>query len=395
METLLAFILGKNPELSLVEIISYFNARKVGFSIKTFEKEFAIVEINSDFVPDINYLGGTIKICKIVKVDAKIDIGGLPTEKLFNFSKDFLTFGLSFYSVENWKKFHNLVGEYFKKQLRENRIKAGYLHLNEEKSYLDHVDVINKKLLENGEVIVCFSKGKYYIGKTAQVHNPFEFQKRDIKRPAQRPIFSIPPRLAKIMVNLLGIKNGTILDPFCGIGTILQEAALMGFDIRGVDIDQTCIKSAKKNLEWLKKEYNVEINGIDKKIICGNSRQLSKHFPKESIDGIVTEPYLGPPLKGHPTKRQADDILSGLDGLYTNTLSEVRKILKSKGRVCIISPALRMGKFTLSLDIGGICEKTGFRQLNVLEKISGKFPLTDFEDRHKLIREINVLEKTA
>lgn len=43
------------------------------------------------------------------------------------------------------------------------------------------------------------------------------------------------------MINISGIKEGVLLDPFCGIGSILQEAVLMGFDIRGVDIDKNCI----------------------------------------------------------------------------------------------------------------------------------------------------------
>jgi tRNA G10 N-methylase Trm11 len=64
----------------------------------------------------------------------------------------------------------------------------------------------------------------------------------------------MPPRLAKIMLNLSHCKPGKIfLDPFCGVGTILQEALLIQATVVGIDANSWCIAAAQTNLEWAKK----------------------------------------------------------------------------------------------------------------------------------------------
>ncbi len=44
------------------------------------------------------------------------------------------------------------------------------------------------------------------------------------------------PQLARALINLCGVyKNSKVLDPFCGSGTVLVEAAIRGADCYGVD----------------------------------------------------------------------------------------------------------------------------------------------------------------
>ena len=74
---------------------------------------------------------------------------------------------------------------------------------------LSHVEVLKKILVENkGEILICVGKEETWIAATTAVHNPFEFQKRDVYKPNQRKIFAMPPRLARIMVNLSGCTPG-------------------------------------------------------------------------------------------------------------------------------------------------------------------------------------------
>ena len=104
-----------------------------------------------------------------------------------------------------------------------------------ENPQLTAVEVIKQDLIENrSEVVVCIGKTQTALGVTAAVHNPFEFQKRDMEKPVQRKIFAIPPRLSKIIINLTRCTPGkTFLDPFCGVGTILQEALLANAKVVG------------------------------------------------------------------------------------------------------------------------------------------------------------------
>lgn len=66
------------------------------------------------------------------------------------------------------------------------------------------------------------------------------------------------PRLARCMVNLTGIKTGTIVDPFCGAGGLLVEAGLMGFKVIGYDIEESILKRAEKNLKYFKINYKLQ-----------------------------------------------------------------------------------------------------------------------------------------
>ncbi|MFQ6077015.1 MAG: DNA methyltransferase, partial [Candidatus Bathyarchaeia archaeon] len=60
------------------------------------------------------------------------------------------------------------------------------------------------------------------------------------RRPRRRPFFhpsSLMPKLARCMVNLARPRRGdSVLDPFCGTGSLLIEAGLMGMKALGSDI---------------------------------------------------------------------------------------------------------------------------------------------------------------
>ncbi|KHO52635.1 MAG: tRNA (guanine10-N2)-dimethyltransferase [archaeon GW2011_AR17] len=106
-----------------------------------------------------------------------------------------------------------------------------------------------------------------------------KFQKR---RPDLRPGFfpiSLKPKLARAIVNLSGVKKGTIWDPFCGTGGILLEASLMGLKAVGTDIDPMMIRAAKQNFE----HYNCKA-----KISIADARK-----EKVKCKAIVTDPPYG------------------------------------------------------------------------------------------------------
>jgi tRNA (guanine10-N2)-dimethyltransferase len=125
----------------------------------------------------------------------------------------------------------------------------------------------------------------------------------------------LPPKVARMMVNIAGI--GTILDPFCGVGTILAEAFTVGDKIIGADINPKQIEKTRKNLDWLGAKYQLFIS---------DARKISQELPPNSLDAIVTEPYLGP------------DEHQKLEKLYQDSLADWKKILKPGGKVVIALP---------------------------------------------------------
>ncbi|OIR11248.1 MAG: hypothetical protein BEU05_00690 [Marine Group III euryarchaeote CG-Bathy2] len=68
------------------------------------------------------------------------------------------------------------------------------------------------------------------------------------RRPRFAPV-SLPPRLARAMVNLaLPSGDGQLLDPFCGTGGLLIEAADCGLTASGSDVDGEMVAATRENL---------------------------------------------------------------------------------------------------------------------------------------------------
>jgi len=65
---------------------------------------------------------------------------------------------------------------------------------------------------------------------------------------------SLDPKLAKALINLLG--KDSFHDPFCGVGGLVIEGALMGLKVSGSDIASGLIIKAKENA----KEYSLNID---------------------------------------------------------------------------------------------------------------------------------------
>ena len=193
---------------------------------------------------------------------------------------------------------------------------------------------------------------------------------------------SMSIRLAKIMINLSQIKkNQTLLDPFCGIGIVLEEGLLQGLNVVGVDIDVNICNSAKENLRWIKTKYNLK---NDFEIINGDSRKINRYIKK--ADAVVSEPYLGPYLKKIPERKVAEVIIKELEEMYYSFLVNLRKIVK--GLVVIIVPSIKSKSGIIKLNFEKVIKNAGFRRYELKENI--KFPIS-YGDEKKVIREIYVL----
>jgi len=109
-------------------------------------------------------------------------------------------------------------------------------------------------------------------------------QKWEKRRPKTRPFFyaaALLPKFARCLVNLSRAKDGEVfLDPFCGSGTIVMEATLMGLDAIGIDISNELCRGSLQNLKAL---------GLPTyTIVQGDARDI----PLSSIGGIAADiPY--------------------------------------------------------------------------------------------------------
>jgi tRNA (guanine10-N2)-dimethyltransferase len=74
------------------------------------------------------------------------------------------------------------------------------------------------------------------------------------RRPTDRPFFqpgSMDPLEARALVNIAGARPGaTVVDPMCGTGGILLEAALVGARVVGGDAQEKMITGTRENLQY-------------------------------------------------------------------------------------------------------------------------------------------------
>jgi tRNA G10 N-methylase Trm11 len=427
------FISGKNWMLSLAELTAYFKAREIGFEIQFFSGEFFALSFEKDFdASSIADLGGTIKIGELKskfptetvkeaflkknKQAQKQIIESLASSGLVDGmakSAEKILFGVSVYCTESTLRslsggIQRFVGSAVKDELADLGKKSKFMGFSKDRklAQLSHVEVLKKNLVENkAEVLFCIGRTETWVATTVAVHNPFEFQKRDIYKPNQRKIFGMPPRLARIMVNLSSCTSGKVLlDPFCGVGTILQEALLERAMVVGIDVNPWCVKAASENLEWLVREYG--LGDADFRVLQGDVNRLVEKIGQEAVDCVVCEPDLGPALRQVPTGPYAEKIIFKLEPLYFGFVEQAYRTLKQGGRLVLVTPYIktRSGQ-SVTMPISEKLESLGFKQVYAfskdmfsqsaggLDRLASASSLVEMDDRHMIGREIHIVEK--
>ena len=427
------FISGKNWMLSLAELTAYFKAREINFEIQFFSGEFFALSFEKDFdASAIADLGGTIKIGEVktkfptetVKEaflkknkQAKKQIteslaSSCLADGMSKAAKKIL-FGVSVYCTESTlrsssRAIQRFIGSAVKDELADLGKKSNFMGFGNDRklAQLSHVEVLKKKLVENkAEVLFCIGRNETWVATTVAVHNPFEFQKRDIYKPNQRKIFGMPPRLARMMVNLSECKSGkTLLDPFCGVGTILQEALMEKAMVVGMDVNPWCVKAATENLEWLVQEY--ELENPDFRVLQGDVGRLIEKIGQETVDCIVCEPDLGPALRQVPTGPYAEKIIQKLEPLYFGFVEQAYRVLKPSGRLVLVTPHIKTrSKHAVTMSINEKFTQLGFKRVYAFKKemfsesaggldhLSNAVSLVEMDERHMIGREIQIVEK--
>jgi len=368
MNNLYFFILGKNPTLSTAEIRSLIDTNFITHEAKIvgLSDDYLFLETKGKLDPLAlqERLGGTIKIGTIIDQTNKFN-SETAVKILENYRRPH--FGFSFYASGNQKENYfsqtEKWGMEIKNKLKEKNISSRWVTSREK--FLSSVIVIKNKLLKEGaEFVFLMGKEKSYFGQTLSCQQFEEYGRRDFGRPS-RIIEEgmLPPKIAKIMINLAQLPSrGTILDPFCGSGTILQEAIVMNYKkIIGTDLSEEAIKSSQENIKWLATNYQLPVTSYQ--LFQHDVRNLSKEIQPTSVDAIITEPYLGP-IKVPDSKFIIHNSIPELSTLYLKAFSEFKKILKPAGRVVIIFPVFRTNYQLTFLPILDELKKSGWQTID-------------------------------
>ncbi len=349
------FLLGNFTTISAAELSAVLKLREDEYLM---EQNFFICDKNISNPEElIERLGGTVKIAVFAGV---ADTAEQLSEKIANIIADAngkIVFGISAYfgeSGETSQWVYNL-GKTIKNELKDKKLSCRYVFNRE--PVLSSVTVQKNNLLEKGFEFLVIKKGdRYYFARTKAVQPFEEWGRRDIGRPERdQKSGTLPPKLARIMINLSGASlNNSILDPFCGSGTIISEAVVMGYKkIFGSDISFKATEDSKKNIDWIKPDNNA-------KIINTDISELSKKIKPASIEIIITEPFLGKPLKGGETKQVLEKQSEELKKLYLIAFCEFKKILTDNGKIIFIIPRFKHGGEWLRINCVNEIKKLGF-----------------------------------
>ena len=159
-------------------------------------------------------------------------------------------------------------------------------------------------------------------------HTHKSLSKRFVRRYQPRVALKASVAYALLHFARVGEKSdGALLDPFCGSGTILFEAAesFPHLSLFGSDIDQRVVDCARENASAL--------GCAERMALCqGDARELDAVFPDLRFDYIATNPPYGMHFGQH----------LNFDRFYTRVLQQCWYRLRNGGRLVLIAWKYRL-----------------------------------------------------
>lgn len=369
------FIFGAHPLLSLAELSAVVTPAP-----KMASAECAIAEVENPRAI-FSRLGGAVKAAEVRgRAGSAEEAISVAVRTLEERGQEKITFGISVYGIAPHEAVVTArrMGMTIKRALQEKGVRVRLASSKD--AVLSAATVAHESLIEKGiEFIFVQSGNEWIAGKTIAVQDIAAWSSRDYGKPFRDPRAGmLPPKLARIMVNLAQAPaGGVILDPFCGSGTVLMESAVLGYQAIGADASPAMVAGARENMRWLfshviLSDSNRSVGGVEEsplgaakgispslarddnwKVLQSDARTLSRRLhaivrkgPRAvrdcpRIDAIVTEPFLGPPLRGSESRAQIEAIKTKLENLYTAALKDWRKILTRDGTFIIALPVFR------------------------------------------------------
>lgn len=261
-----AFTLGRESKLSLAELFALFGED----TYDTHTDEIAIFSLqyeDSDIAAIFRNIGGSIRVMRIL---GETDEKRFPTDVISAIGQPEgkYTFALGVYGLE-----YRLsdIGLRIKKTLVESGISARLVN-TENKNIISAVWKREKLGRSKSEYSLIRMPDRDLFAITIACQDIDAYTKRDTMKTRDMVVGMMPPKLCQMMINLAFSppfrgsqrgyshentppnlpyqgRNGSIYDPFCGLGTILIEAANMGIiRVVGSDLSPRMVASTYQSI---------------------------------------------------------------------------------------------------------------------------------------------------
>lgn len=355
------FFFGRTPQLSLAELQAFApQAVQIRDDVASVVGDISVDGQPASSEALMRLLGGTVKIAEVRMQIDTLDASTLLSAVDFSASR--ITFGLSGYGV-SFGMIKTLSDE-MKDLISERGGHARFI-LPKEGSTLTSVVVEKEDVCE---IDIIATENTWLVAKTVAVQPFASWSKRDYDRPyADAKSGMLPPKVSRMIINMaLGAdaRGKTLLDPFCGMGTVLAEALLRGVSVIGSDIDEQVKEKAKKNIAWVMKEYAIQ---QEADVYAVDATHISGRLNGKKVEAIATEPFLGSSRIGEgkiTDPSEIADIVKGLDKLYIGCLKEWTSCLTENGVVVMAIPSFAVGGRVYSVKkVVDTCENLGYTKL--------------------------------
>ncbi|MBI0583331.1 MAG: RsmD family RNA methyltransferase [Methanomassiliicoccus sp.] len=145
----------------------------------------------------------------------------------------------------------------------------------------------------------------------------------EARKVAERPFFSpisLHPKFARALVNMTFVKRGDrLLDPFCGTGGVLIEAASIGVRACGSDISPEMVDGCRRNMEHFGLPWDaIEVADIG---------DIATTFG--TVAAVATDPPYG---------RATSTMREPLGDLYDRAMGSIASVLERGSRAGVVLP---------------------------------------------------------
>lgn len=365
-------ILGRQPALSLAELEAIYGED----TVRPLGLQAALVD--ADITPlSAARLGGSIKVARLLDTqpttDFKAVIGAcrarLPAH-VKSLPEGKIRLGLSAYGLNVPPSKVNGAGLDMKRSVKA--LGRSVRTVPNTETALSSAQVLHNKLTSPTgiELLLVRDGARTHIAQTTYVQDITAYTLRDRGRPKRDAFVGmLPPKLAQIMINLAGTgapdfsaahpqashatskhdadedsakenvgrSRATLLDPFCGTGVVLQEAALKGYAVYGTDINPKMIDYTRANLDWLREKLGIEGD------VTLEQGDATNHRWQQPLDVVVCEGYLGQPQRSIPSRDQLEILVAECDNIMRGFLANIRPQLKPGTRLTVAVPAWKLG----------------------------------------------------
>jgi len=423
-------MLGRQPVIGMAELERVFE------KTRWFSHDTALIQTTTF---DIQRLGGTVKAGHVILELSGTDWRQTSMEIVRHYSRHMssatgkMTLGISVYGFKVSPRDVQHTGLILKSHLKQSGISLRLIP-NEQAALSTATAHHNKLGLSPNKIELLVIKGhggNVIVAESTGAQNITALARRDQGRPARDAFVGmLPPKLAQIMINLAATtveasqvpflkgdvtlrasqapqtdhrspverppkENGTwlanhgtarILDPFCGTGVVLQEAALMGHNVIGTDLSDKMIDYSIKNMDWLKDRFHIATTWD---ISQGDAMTATWQQP---IDAVVCEAYLGQPFSAPPRPEKLEQVRGNCNHIITEFLKNIGPQIKPGTPLCVAVPAWNDGTDSFThLPLIKKLDQLGYRSVE-FTNVNAK-DLLYYRPGQVVARELLVLEK--